>query len=69
MSLSFTTNSSYIADLNTAIKQSENARLLSGDLSRLNAHTDGGASLAIGYGYDLIKNVNNLQADLAQYNN
>lgn len=50
---------SYFDDRNWFFKQKENAPLANGtDLSGLRPHWDGGSSIAIGYGFDLLKNDN-----------
>ena len=57
---------SYLDDLCEHLKQSENAPLKKNaeegkPLVNLNAHDDKVISVAFGYGYDLIQNVNNLR--------
>ncbi len=59
---------SYTADRDEEIKNQENAKLLGGNLAWLNAHADTvGNSIAVGYGYDLKKNLSTLKTDLAGY--
>ncbi len=59
-------NGSYENDRNANIKEKENSELFKKG-TNLDAHDDKATSVAIGYGYDLIQNVNRLQTDLAPY--
>ena len=61
-------NGSYIADRDAEIKKLENPDLANGILTKLNAHADKvGNSIAVGYGYDLKKNLKTLKTDLKDY--
>ena len=59
---------SYTSDRDYEIKLFENAPMLvNNNLSKLNTHDDGNTSIAIGYGYDLNKNLATLKTDLASF--
>ncbi len=58
--------SSYINDRNYGVKDSENDKLLGGNLAFLNAQWEG-VSMAFGYGYDLFQKLGTLQSDLKNY--
>lgn len=61
-------NGSYTNDRDYQIKLRENPWLLGRNLTWLNAHVDRiGNSVAVGYGYDLRRNLRNLRAALANY--
>ncbi|MBN2832995.1 MAG: hypothetical protein JXK50_06680 [Campylobacterales bacterium] len=63
------THGSYEKDRDYGLKFKENDRLLLDPrgLANLDAHSDKITSIAIGYGYDLVKNIDNLERDLTKY--